>query len=113
MICVWLKETLDTCTLDADSFICSGLMLLLTIQGGGGSLIQGDQGGGGHLYRGIAHAQMSCGASGNMVVVVVALISGFVFLQALRSLNVVMSFLSSLKEHNMQHNGHMGQQFSN
>ena len=60
---------------------------------GGGSLIEGDQGGGGHLWRGIAHAQMSFGASGNMFVVVVALVSGFVFLRALRSPNVVTSFL--------------------
>ena len=48
---------------------------------GGGSLIliEGDRGGG-SLKRGIAHA--SCGANGNMFVVVVALVSGFVFLPA-------------------------------
>ena len=69
MICVWLKETLDrlidyrsvrvckehprntTCTIEADSFICSGLMLPLTIQGagGGGHLKRMIWGGGGHL----------------------------------------------------------------
>ena len=50
------------------------------IRGGGerGSLIEGDQGGGGHL-RGIAHAQMLCGASGNMFVVVVALVTVALF----------------------------------
>ena len=36
--------------------------------------------------RGIAHAQMLCGESGNMFVVVVALVSGFVFLRALHLL---------------------------
>ena len=63
MICVWLKETLDrlidlrsvwntTCTFDTDSFICSGLMLPLTIGGGGGSLIEDDQGGRSSLIEG-------------------------------------------------------------
>ena len=48
----------------------------------------------GVTYRGVLPMhKMSCGASGNMFVVVVALVSGFVFLRALHSLNVGMSFL--------------------
>ena len=34
------------------------------------------------LIKGIAHAQMWCGASGNIFVVVVALVSGFDLLRA-------------------------------
>ena len=34
------------------------------------------------LIKGIAHAKMWCGASGNMFVVVVALVSAFYFLRA-------------------------------